>query len=190
VTGGLFAGKVSKTWRIAEADHVFEDTGPRLWDVTGDGSPEVVVVQSHLQNGARLTVFGLEDGKLWQASTAHIGTRFRWLSPAGAADFDGDGRIEIAFVDRPHLARRLLFWRLEAGALHPVDQLEGVTNHRFGETSILGGVRDCAGRPELVLANADWSGLVAVGFDGASIEARPIGTDTSHEGFAVAMACD
>jgi hypothetical protein len=45
------------------------------------------------------------------AATPHIGSANRWLAPIGAADLDGDGRVEIAYVDRPHLARTLRIWR-------------------------------------------------------------------------------
>ena len=35
---------------------VFEDVAPRLWDVTGDGLPEIVVVEATADKGARLAV--------------------------------------------------------------------------------------------------------------------------------------
>ena len=35
---------------------VFEDFAPRLWDITGDGRPEIVVVESDLSMGSRLAV--------------------------------------------------------------------------------------------------------------------------------------
>jgi hypothetical protein len=46
------------------------------------------------------------------ASTPWIGQRFRWLAPVAAADLDGDGAMELAYVDRPHLARTLRVWRI------------------------------------------------------------------------------
>lgn len=77
---------------------VFEDTAPRLLDVDGDGSPEVVVVQSNARLGAKLAIYD-EDGLV--AATPHIGRSNRWLAPLGAADLDGDGLIELAYIDRP-----------------------------------------------------------------------------------------
>ncbi|MBS8229272.1 hypothetical protein DYI42_23880, partial [Vannielia litorea] len=41
---------------------VFEDVSPRLWDMTGEGEPEIVVVESHRDKGARLAVWGLGPG--------------------------------------------------------------------------------------------------------------------------------
>jgi hypothetical protein len=107
----------------------------------------------------------------------------------GAADLDGDGRVEIAYVDRPHLARTLRLWRFDAGALVLVADLPGVTNHRTGETDIAGGIRTCGDGPEMILASADWSRLLAVRFDGAGFSQRDIGADTSRAAFAAAMAC-
>lgn len=96
-------------------DIVFEDLAPRVVDVDGDGAPEVVVVESHEAQGARLAVWGLVDGSLAaKAATPFIGTRFRWLAPAAVADLDGDGLVELAYVDRPHLAKVLRVWRYEA----------------------------------------------------------------------------
>lgn len=85
---------------------VFEDTAPRLVDLDGDGSPEVITVESHEQAGARLAIWGVDAaGRLVsKANTDFIGTPYRWLSVAGAADMDGDGYVEIAYIDRPHLS--------------------------------------------------------------------------------------
>ena len=76
-------------------DHVFEDISPRLWDITGDGAPEVVVIETDMARGGSLAVYD-ETGKI--AETPHIGRSNRWLAPIGAADFDGDGRVEVAFI--------------------------------------------------------------------------------------------
>lgn len=158
-----------------EATLVFEDTAPRLWDITGDGAPEVVTVESHEAQGGRLVIWGLEDGQLRQiARTPFIGTRFRWLAPVGAADLDGDGHIEIAYVDRPHLAKTLRVWRYTPDGFFEVATLPGVTNHRIGEEFITGGVRKCGQGPEMVLADARWLHIVSVRFDDGDLSASPI----------------
>ncbi|WP_292293348.1 VCBS repeat-containing protein [Marivita sp.] len=156
---------------------VFEDLSPRRVDVDGDGAPELVVVESHETRGARLAVWGLVDGALVQlAATPHIGTRFRWLAPVAIADLDGDGAVELAYVDRPHLAKVLRVWRYAAGGrLTEVASLAGLTNHRIGWDYIAGGVRDCGQGPEMVLADADWSDIAAVRFDGTSLTRRILG---------------
>lgn len=166
---------------------VFEDTAPRVADVDGDGAPEVVVVESDQSKGARLAIYD-ETGLRY--ATPFIGTRFRWLAPAGIADLDGDGQVELAYVDRPHLAKTLRVWRVENGALRPVADLGGLTNHRIGERDIAGGVRDCGSGPELVLADANWRRLQAVRLEDGRLHARDIGPHRDRSSFAAAMGCD
>ena len=165
---------------------VFEDTAPRLADLDGDGDAEVIVVQSNDRLGAKLAIYD-ETGLV--AATPNIGMRNRWLAPLGAADLDGDGMMEIAYIDRPHLAKTLHVWRFENDTLRPVASLPGYTNHRIGETDIAGGIRTCAGSPEMIVASADWSGLVALRFDGALFSGTLLGTDTTRPAFSDAMAC-
>ncbi|MBY6116253.1 VCBS repeat-containing protein [Mameliella alba] len=150
-----------------ETPLVFEDIAPRLWDVTGDGRPEVVTVESHEARGARLAIWTVENGDLRPlAATPFIGQRFRWLAPIGAADLDGDGHVEIAYVDRPHLAKTLRVWRYRDGGLSEVAALAGFSNHRIGWDYIVGGLRDCGEGPEMVLPSGDWRHLMIVRFDG------------------------
>jgi hypothetical protein len=169
---------------------VFEDVAPRLADVDGDGAAEVVTVESHADLGARLAVWGLEDGRLARrAATPHIGQRNRWLAPLGAADLDGDGRVEIAYVDRPHLARILRVWRYDAGRLEQIAALPGVTNHRIGEPYISGGIRDCGDGVEIIAADAGWRHLLAIQLHAGELAAREIAPVTGRQSFADALAC-
>jgi hypothetical protein len=140
-------------------NRVFEDVEARLADLSGDGAPEVIVVETDLAMGASLAVYGPE-GKI--AATPFIGQPHRWLAPAGIADFDDDGRTEIAYVDRPHLLADLVFVRLEGDRLVETLRLPGLTNHRIGDAFISGGVRDCGQGAELVLASKDWSRVMRV----------------------------
>lgn len=159
---------------------VFEDVAPRLWDITGDGRPEVVVVQSHERLGARLTVWELRDkadAPLFHmlAATPFIGTRFRWLAPFGHGDVTGDGNIEIAYVETPHLGKTLRLVGLEGAQLVERAALRGVTNHRIGEENIAGTLRMCDDRPEAVLASADWQRIVGVRWQDGALVARDLG---------------
>lgn len=174
----------------AGSQQVFEDIAPRLWDVTGDGAPEVVSVRSHQMHGAQLVIFGIENGALSIiAQTPHIGTRFRWLAPVGAADLDGDGAIEIGYVDRPHLAKTLRIWRYREGNFQQVAALRGVTNHRIGEDFISGGLRNCGEGPEFILADTNWQSVVSVSFDGTAAEADRIARFRGPTSFQQALNC-
>lgn len=173
---------------VLPENRVFEDTEPRLFDVDGDGDREVIVVESDQARGARLAIY---DGDGLVTATAYIGRTNRWLAPAGdgAADLDGDGSIELAYVDRPHLAKTLRVFRFQAGKLVPVGDLPGVTNHRIGERDIAGGIRDCGSGPEVIVADADWRQVLAVRFDGSSFSTKVVGPHTGRNSFATAMAC-
>ena len=187
--GSLFSGAATQTFSLdAPADLVFEDLTPRLWDITGDGAPEVVVVQSHQQFGARLLVIGLENGvPAFRGEVPFIGTRFRWLAPVAAADFDGDGRVEVAFVDRPHLAKVLRVFEWDGSALRLDTEIAGLTNHRIGEDFISGGLRVCSAGPEMVTADADWSDVMVTSYEDAW-QTRSVGA-YSPSTLAAALEC-
>lgn len=174
---------------------VFEDLAPRLADVTGDGAPEVIVVESSATEGGRLAIWGLVQGQLTQlATTPHIGTRFRWLAPVAVADLDGDGVVEVAYVDRPHLAKVLRVWRITPQAtggltLAEVAQAPGQTNHRIGWDFIAGGLRDCGQGPEMITASADWSATLATVFDGQRLQTRQIKDSGQPADLEAALSC-
>tara|TARA_R110002049_G_scaffold23781_7_gene84851 strand:+ start:65691 stop:66386 length:696 start_codon:yes stop_codon:yes gene_type:complete len=180
------AGGASRSFTLP-LDHVFEDIAPRLVDVTGDGVPEVIVVETDVALGAALAIYNAQ-GKL--AETPHIGQPNRWLAPIGAADLDGDGHIEIAYIDRPHLAKVLRVWRFQSGKLTEVAAASGLTNHRIGESDIAGGIRTCAHRAEMITASADWARMMAVTVTDGALVARDIGPHKGRAGFAAALACE
>ncbi|SMX43382.1 FG-GAP repeat domain-containing protein [Actibacterium lipolyticum] len=165
---------------------VFEDLAPRLADLDGDGAPEVIVVESDQNLGARLSVYG-PDGLI--AATPFIGRSNRWLAPIGAADLDGDGMVEIAYIDRPHLAKLLRVWRFQNGMLELVAEAEGLTNHQIGQDFISGGIRDCGQGPELITANANWSQIVATRLEEGRLTTRPLASYAGPRSFAPVLAC-
>ncbi|OBY26635.1 hypothetical protein A9D60_18405 [Leisingera sp. JC1] len=168
-------------------DHVFEDIAPRLADVDGDGNPEVLVVETDAAAGAQLAIYGARGEKL--AETPHIGTSHRWLAPIGAADLDGDGYVEIAYVDRPHLAKTLRIWRFRDGALHEVASKPGLTNHRIGEDFITSGLRNCGEGPELVMVSGGWRRIMTARLRDGEITARDIGSFDPDTRLTDALAC-
>jgi hypothetical protein len=171
-------------------DHVFEDIAPRVADADGDGDPDVIVVETDPDRGAQLAVYSLRGGALVKAgATPHIGQRFRWLAPVGVTDLNADGRPDIAFVDRPHLARILRVWTWGPEGLTEIAALDGVTNHRIGDESIWGGIRDCGDGPEMILADSTFAEVVAIRFDGPDLVRRPTGLAATPRGFDRALSC-
>lgn len=167
---------------------IFEDIAPRLADLDGDGAPEVIAVQTSLSQGARLTVWGAEGQLL--AATPYIGRSNRWLSPIGAADLDGDGAIEIAYIDRPHLAKLLRIWRYQDGKLLHVVDHAGLSNHKIGWGFIPGGIRKCAGQPpELITASGDWRQVVASRLQGGQVQSVAVGPFRGPESVDAALRC-
>ena len=165
---------------------VFEDLEPRVIDLDADGISEIVTVESDQARGARLSIWGPE-GRITAAP--FIGTRNRWLAPVAAADFDGDGFVEIAYVDRPHLAKTLTVFRYRDQRLGPVATLAGVTNHRIGEDFISGGLRECEDRPEMIVASANWQTVVSVSLTDGVLAAREEGPFTGQDSLKAAMTC-
>lgn len=175
---------------VLARSHVFEDLAPRFVDLTADGIPEIITIRSHANKGAQIAIYGVEArGLKLIAQTPYIGTRNRWLAPVAWTDLDGDGAIEIAFIDRPHLAKRLRIWRFTDGELRHVIDQAGLTNHRIGEDFISGGLRDCGDGPEMILADAGWRSIMAVRFDGSAVTSRRLGRFAGRASMENALAC-
>jgi hypothetical protein len=165
--------------RLPEA-LVFEDFAPRLADLDGDGRAEVITVESHRDRGSRLTAWEVAagpDGPLLRraAATGFIGQRFRWLAPIGAADFDGDGGIEFAYVEKPHLTRVLRLVRRQGDRLVPVAALEGVTNHAIGQEQPESRIEACPAGPVILALSGDGARAVAIGFAAGAPVLRDLG---------------
>lgn len=171
---------------VLPEERVFEDLAPRLVDIDGDGANEALVVESHVERGARIAIYGA-DGLV--VATDFIGTPNRWMAPVGVTDLNGDGRMDVVYVDRPHLAKTLVVMSYTDGQLVRLAEAAPYSNHRIGQNFISGGIRTCAGRAEIVVASGDWRGLVALSWDGQGLSPEIIGTDTSPAGFAAALAC-
>lgn len=149
------------------ADAVFEDLEPRIADL-GDGRERVVVVKSYLRRGAALAVIGERDGRFSiVAETPPIGTPNRWLNPAGVADFDGDGRTDIALVRMPHAAGVLELWSWRDDRLTKTLEFGDTSNHAIGSRVLrMAQVADFDGdgHPDLAIPSFDRRELRIVAF--------------------------
>ena len=180
--------------RLSE-DRVFEDIAPRLWDIDGDGMPEILAVECDLRQGARLTAWQVQqaaDGThtlSLRAAGDFIGTRFRWLALAGIADFTGNGLPEIAYVEMPHLARRLVLVGLVGERFVPLARLDGVSNHRIGEDFITGGLRDCGLGPEVLVPASDWRRVLRITLQDGQLNAVDAGPFANASALDAQLRC-
>jgi len=141
---------------------------PRIADLGGDGGDKILVVKSYLKRGSALAVIGERDGKYAViAETPPVGAPHRWLNPAGVADFNGDGAIDIALVRMPHALGRLELWSWRGGQLEKTLELADVSNHVIGSRALrMSAVADFDGdgHPDLAIASFDRRELRIIGF--------------------------
>lgn len=179
---------------ILEMNEVFEDLAPRLVDMDQDGNPDIVAIVSDSRLGARLAVFGHKQGSTedfgLKAATPNIGTRNRWLAPVGTGDFNSDGKMDVAFIDRPHLAKilRVFSYDIETG-LNQIAFAQGYTNHRIGEDFISSGVRSCDGQLQLITVDSTWDRILATTVVGTSLNSEDAGAFDGIESLKAALAC-
>ena len=155
---------------VLPEDAVFEDRIPRLIDADGDGRSEIMAVKSYLDKGAALTLIGVIDGNLKVLAEAPaIGLSHRWLNPIGAADFDGDGKTELAVVITPHIGGTLQLYEWHSQSLYPDNSAYGFSNHSMGSRELgLSAIIDVNndGISDIVLPDASRSALIAITFAG------------------------
>jgi hypothetical protein len=153
---------------VLREDSVFEDVAPRLVDIDRDGRDEILVVRSHQEAGASLVLLGLRGDRLVRlAESQAIGAPNRWINPIGVADFDGDGQVEIAAVETPHIGGQLLIYKIEGRRLREMARFVGYTNHVAGSAELgMSAVFDANedGIPDIVLPSQDRRELRAVSF--------------------------
>ncbi len=118
---------------------VWEDLQPRIVDLDGDGRDEIVVIEADSERGAALVAYGLPStGNTLQerARSASLDLPFRWLNPIGFADFDGDGKLDIASVTTPHIGGVLTLYRYAPPRIEAFAKVPDVSNHQMGDPNL------------------------------------------------------
>lgn len=153
---------------ILPKTQVFEDQTPRLADLDGDGTVEVITIRSSVAKGASVTVYGLRNSRLLEkATTGFYGRKNRWLNIAGIERFIGFDGKEIAFVETPHIGGNLFFYSYLDGNLIKRSAASNFSNHEIGSREMrLSAVADVNsdGLVDLALPSADRTKLRVMGF--------------------------
>lgn len=126
------------TYRLPSTE-VFEDITPRIADLDGDGTNEVIAIVSSQSDGASIAVFGLVGSAfVKQAQSLFIGRANRWLNIAGIGHFAGTRSQQIAIVETPHLAGTFKLYLYKSGnrKLSNVMQVPGFSNHEIGSREL------------------------------------------------------
>lgn len=145
-------------------DRVFEDLQPRVIDLDRDGREEILVVESQQDKGASLAIYGAPIGQrqLFRlGATPPLGQPMRWLHPLGTGDFDGDGWLDIALVETPHIGGSLVLYHYRHGRMSEFARYFGVSTHQFGSHE-LATARAVRGRmrDHLVVPDQSWHKLL------------------------------
>jgi hypothetical protein len=116
---------------------VFEDLTVRLVDLDGDNRDEVIVIESDAARGSATVVYGLAGQALVElARSPYAGGTFRWLNYVGTADFDGDGKLDVASVITPHIGGTLTLYHYKPPHLVPFARAMDTSNHRMGDPEL------------------------------------------------------
>jgi len=112
---------------------VFEDITPRIADLDGDGTNEIVAIRSSRTGGSAVALYGLKDGELVELGAgSENGRPNRWLNIAGIVP-DANGFRTIYAVRTPHIGGRLLSLNYGNGRIAERNDIAGdLSNHVFG----------------------------------------------------------
>jgi FG-GAP-like repeat len=172
------AGKLQEISYELPFNRVFEDRFARLVDLDGDGRDEIILIESDALKGSATVVLALQNSNtakslnklpelVERARSPHTGSTFRWLNPVGVADFDSDGKLDIASVITPHIGGLLTLYHYAPPKLEPFAQAMDTSNHRMGdlEQQVAVIVEQKGMRPIIVVPDMQLKALHALRWD-------------------------
>ncbi|AKI01504.1 hypothetical protein IMCC20628_02809 [Hoeflea sp. IMCC20628] len=118
-------------------DQVFEDITPRIADLDGDGTNEVIAIRSSTSAGAGVAIYGLIENQLAQRGAgSENGRPNRWLNIAGLIP-RADGGLTLYGVRTPHIGGRLFSLDFRDGQfIENNDIATDVSNHIIGSREL------------------------------------------------------
>ncbi len=158
---------------------VFEDLTLRLVDIDWDGRDEIIVVEADALRGASVVVLGLSEspqGKSLKelARSPPAGSTFRWLNPVGVADFDGDGKQDVAAVITPHIGGVLTLYHYRPPQLVPYASAMDTSNHLMGspeqQLSVI--IQQTGQRPTILVPDMSLKALHALRWEGSGANGK------------------
>ena len=132
---------VTATGTILEAvlpdDQVFEDITPRIADLDGDGTNEVIAIRSSTSGGAAVAIYGLVENQLaLRGAGSENGHPNRWLNIAGLIPRP-DAGLTLYGVRTPHIGGRLFSLDFRGGTLTEHNDIApDVSNHIIGSREL------------------------------------------------------
>ena len=135
---------------------VIEGLVPLWADLDGNGTRDVILTASDVQQGSQFLAFLFPSGQ--PVAGPPIGQGYRWRQPIAVAPFGPDGGLELVGVRTPHLGGVVEFYRLVGSDLQIVAELPGYTAHVIGTRNLdlaVAGDFNADGLPELLLPTQD-----------------------------------
>ncbi len=152
---------------ILDQTYVYEDVRPRLYDVDGDDIPEVITIRTHVDLGAGIIIYKIENNALVEyAQVKEIGLRNRWLNIVSINDLDNDGIIELSWIETPHIGGTLKVAKMSMGDIEPLAEASEYSNHAIGEINLcLSALTDSPTGRVIYVPNQDRSNIVGFTFE-------------------------